>query len=385
MRMTRATSAIWAMALSLAVFGGPDGATAAKPVNRLFLNSGVIDTAAPTAAALRSAPAAFAGNRLHLVQFAGPVTPDQYESLVKSGVRIVSYIPQNAYLVYGDSGTVGTVRAMAAQAGSGVGWDGPFLAEYRIHPKALQAVKSAPNRLTKLASDKELLPLFSVQMVLDPVANALTLAVVDRLKLDKVVRDRTALGYRTVVVALDTAALSEVANQQDVVSIQPFHIPKLSCERQAQVMAGNISGNGPSGPGYLSWLTGRGFTQAQFDSSAFAVDVSDSGLDNGTVNPNHPGLRKGGTAGGTTRIVYSRLEGTPNTNSTVQGCDGHGTLNTHIIAGFNNQAAAFPPYRRFGVPLWPRNRAVREGRLVGHFRPRVDLSSLRGSRGASLS
>ena len=35
------------------------------------------------------------------------------------------------------------------------------------------------------------------------------------------------------------------------------------------------------------------------------------------------------------RVVYSRLEGTANSPSTLEGCDGHGTINAHIAAGFD--------------------------------------------------
>jgi hypothetical protein len=31
---------------------------------------------------------------------------------------------------------------------------------------------------------------------------------------------------------------------------------------------------------------------------------------------------------------YARLEGTANSGSTLQGCDGHGNLNAHIIGGY---------------------------------------------------
>jgi len=46
--------------------------------------------------------AAFSGRRLHLVQFAGPVKPEWHDALRHAGVQVVSYIPHNAYLVYGD-------------------------------------------------------------------------------------------------------------------------------------------------------------------------------------------------------------------------------------------------------------------------------------------
>ena len=70
--------------------------------------------------------------------------------------------------------------------------------------------------------------------------------------------------------------------------------------------------------------------------STFGVNISDSGVDNATTTPNHFGLYRLGdpTSPANSRIVYNRLEGTPNGGSTLQGCDGHGNLNTHIIGGY---------------------------------------------------
>ena len=92
-------------------------------------------------------------------------------------------------------------------------------------------------------------------------------------------------------------------------------------------MAGNLSGDAPDGPGYLAWLAAKGFTQAQFNASGFAVDISDSGIDNGTTAPSHFGLYINGQISAGSRVIYNRLVGTPNTGSTLKGCDGHGTLN----------------------------------------------------------
>src|SRR6185437_4316524 len=43
--------------------------------NLIRLNTGQLDTSAPGTRALRKTRGAFAGKRLHLVQFAGPVKP----------------------------------------------------------------------------------------------------------------------------------------------------------------------------------------------------------------------------------------------------------------------------------------------------------------------
>src|SRR5262249_952651 len=150
-----------------------------------------------------------------------------------------------------------------------------------------------------------------------------------------------SLGYLNIVVRIPAENLSRVAAQPDVVSIQPYFERRKFDERQDQIVAGNLSGSGPSGPGYLAWLSSTGFTQAQFTASGFAVDISDSGVDNGSTLPGHFGLYALGDTNQPSRIAYTRLLGTPNTGSTIQGCDGHGTLNTHIIGGYNNESNGF--------------------------------------------
>ncbi|NBY65535.1 MAG: hemagglutinin, partial [Verrucomicrobia bacterium] len=101
-------------------------------------------------------------------------------------------------------------------------------------------------------------------------------------------------------------------------------------------MAGQLSGNVPVlGSGYLAWLASKGFTQGQFDTSGLVVDVTDSPIDNGTVNVNHFALYMNGTISNNSpsRVVYTRLEGTANSGSVTSAQDGHGNLNAHIIAG----------------------------------------------------
>jgi PKD repeat protein len=113
-------------------------------------------------------------------------------------------------------------------------------------------------------------------------------------------------------------------------------------ERQDIIMVGNLTGTGPTAPGYLAFLANKGFAQSQFTASGFAVDITDSGLDNGTTSPGHFGLYTLGDSSQSSRVIYNRLLGTANPGSTLQGCDGHGTLNTHIIGGYNDQPVGFP-------------------------------------------
>jgi hypothetical protein len=297
--------------------------------NFVMLNAGLLDTSKPEVQAARKTVSSFSGKRLHLVQFAGPVQPSWREALLETGVQIVSYVPQNAYLVYGDAPAIDRLQGLATKA-SHVQWDGAYLDEYKVHPAANPV--DALGRPRDIGTEE-----FAIQLVTDPEANPKSLALLERLKLRPIRRQSTVLNYHNIVIPLRPADLSLVAAQPEVVSIQPYLLHTKFDERQAQISIGNLAGNQPAGPGYLAWLTSKGFTQQQFTNSAFAVDVTDSGLDNGTLTPNHPGLYPLGDTNQTSRVAYNRLEGSPNNpGSTIKGCDGHGTLNSHIVGGYDD-------------------------------------------------
>jgi Subtilase family len=297
---------------------------------RIALNSGEVDTSVPPrGAALRAAPAAADGKALHLVQFAGPPQAEWLARLEATGARVVTYVPSNGYLVYGDAPArqrVSALRAAVPGAAPGevpVQFEGPYLPEHKID-RALQTADTGS---------------YAVQLVHDPEANPVTLDLAKRLE-RRPGTAATALGYLNLVVHADRAAADALSARPDVVSIQPWSEPTLLDERQDVIIAGQLAGTLPTGPGYLAWLASKGFTQQQFDVTAFGVDVVDSGIDNGTATPNHFGLYRLGDVTGQSRVMYSRLLGTPNTGTTDEGCDGHGNINAHIIGGYSDQPGA---------------------------------------------
>jgi hypothetical protein len=295
-----------------------NGLQARDDYNLILLNAARLDTSQPEIQARRKPVGGFAGQRLHLVQFAGPVQPSWRKALLEAGAQIVNYIPHNAYLVYGDATALARVQSSAARVT--MQWDGPYLDAYKTPPAARAAGTN----------------LFAVQLVADAAVNGGTIAL-----LSPVERPRHVLQFLNVIARLAPVDLDRVAARPDVISIQPWRPARKQDERQDQIVAGNISGNAPAGPGYLAWLAGKGFTQDQFDASGFVVDVADSGIDDGTTSPNHFGLYSGGNTNAASRVAYARLVGTPNTSSTLKGCDGHGTLNAHIVGGYDN-GTAFP-------------------------------------------
>ena len=185
-----------------------------------------------------------------------------------------------------------------ARTTDSVRWEGDYAADYKIHPRA---------RLTDtngLAQNPGT-DTFAVQLVDDADANSATLALIDRLKLAPIRKQFRVLQYLNVIVRLPADRLDEIAAQPEVVSILPWYEPRKLDERQDQIVAGNLSGGLPSGPGYLAWLTSKGFSQAQFTASGFIVDVTDSGIDNGTTAPGHFGLYQ---LGNPTLPAASRLQ-----------------------------------------------------------------------------
>jgi len=283
-----------------------------------------------------------------VVQAPGPITPRWRRGLDRAGLRVLAYLPENAYIVYGDG-----PKALARLRRSGS--PGAALA---VLPPALKiqpgAISAAEGRRGREASGGP--ALHAVQMALDPQANAETLVHLGALGAGEPVQDYVLLGYRNVVLPLPPEAVEAAAGRPDVVSVGRYAVPELHDERQAQILAGQIVDGSPAGPGYLDWLLARGFSQASFAASGFAVDVSDSGVDNGTLLPNHFALYESGLRPGASRMAYARLVGTPHGGSTLAGCDGHGTLNAHIVAGYSTEGAfphADPEGYRYGLGICP--------------------------------
>ncbi len=303
--------------------GAAVAAASPAPVGEhvILLNTGPIDTDTPAAKAARRPVGMFDGARMHLVQFNGSVQPAWYDALTKTGVQIVTYIPDNAYLVYGDAQALADVQTWAAQSPF-VQWDGEYLPAYRIQPDP----RVSDGKLTQAGDD-----LYAVQLFYDAARNQTTLALIDQLRLEPVKTQYRILNYLNLVVRLPNDAIAELAKRPDVVSVRVYLTPRRRDERQDRIVAGQLTGSAPTAGNYLTWLASKGLGPATFD---FAVDVTDSGIDDGTVLPNHFGLYPLGVLGAASRVIYNRLEGKANGNSTVQGCDGHGTLNAHIIGGY---------------------------------------------------
>ncbi|MBS0660097.1 MAG: S8 family serine peptidase [Verrucomicrobia bacterium] len=291
----------------------------------ILLNAERVDTTKAEVKALRRPVAAFAGKRLHLVQFSGPIKQEWVDALLADGLQIVTYIPSNAYLVYGDAKALGRMqsRVTTNAATSAVQWEGAFEDRWKVAPRVLADAKA----------DRGAAAVVNVQLVADKEANDATLAALQAAGGYLLREPWTAPGYVNFTLQLDPAKLDVLTSRPDVVSVHRWAEPKKKDEAQAMVLAGNLTGNAPNAGNYFTTLANWGFTQAQFDASNLAVDVSDDGVDNGTTTPNHFVLYRNGDKTSTSRLVYRTTAGTAGTDA-GQGRSGHGQLNASIIGGF---------------------------------------------------
>ncbi|MEJ0089882.1 MAG: S8 family serine peptidase [Limisphaerales bacterium] len=324
-----------------ALLSMPDGAKVEDESDVIELNAVHLNTRDAAVQAQRKALAAFTGKQLHLVQFAGPIKPEWRAELEATGVQIVTYIPNNAYLVYGPADKLGGMQSWASKS-SYVQWDGTYLDDYKLQPGAILKPEVTTTKDGIIETKPVPSRLFAIQLVASPDDNAVTLQLIESLKLEPIREEYEILNYFNIVVRLDQGSLAAIAARPEVVSIADYPEPRKFDERQDQIMAGNLTGNVPTGPGYLAWLASKGFSQSQFTTSGFVIDLSDSGIDNGTATPGHFGLYQFGDPTQASRVAYNRLLGTANSGSTLQGCDGHGTLNSHIMAGYNDQPTGLP-------------------------------------------
>ncbi len=186
---------LWtAPADTAAKVAGEPGVTVVEGEDVIELSAGPINTAmAPPSPGKGVVAEDFPGKRLHLVQFAGPIMGEWRASLVKAGLKVVAYVPRNAYLVYGDSASLGQFRVTVASTPH-VQWEEAYLPEEKIHPRAHAAAEKA---LRKELTDD----LFAVQLVEDETANVQSLQFLDQIRRELIRRSKF-LGFVNVILRL---------------------------------------------------------------------------------------------------------------------------------------------------------------------------------------
>ena len=257
---------------------------------------------------------------LRLVQFPGPIQDDWYTGLLKAGLEVVSYMPDYAYLVWGDGAAVAQL-----QTATPVRWAGLYQPWYALHPDLADA-KNLPAAVDVTVQ-------VYARAGADEIVNAI-LAKAQRV----LAPDHAVLLYRNIGLTLASDQLAWLAALPGVVNVEPRLPRRKMDELQGQIMAGhlNAAGTQPTGAGYLNWLTATvGFTTS---ASAYPiVDVTDDGIDNGTATPLHADFWTFGLTNTVDRLIYNYNW---TTDAAADGKAGHGNINASIVAGYNDQSGA---------------------------------------------
>ena len=234
---------------------------------------------------------------LFLIQFNGPLEPAQRDALKKSGVELIKYIPDDAFIAKLEKVSPATVSAM-----SFVNWVGPYKTEHKIHPQLASFAKNAVQSNSTL----------SVNLLLSPNASAVEIAAVKKLL--GVTHHETHLQSGIFLRGeMSASQLDALAQENSVLWIERAQKRKLVDEAAAKIVGGDDG-----------TVATRTVTQQQgFDGSGVTVCVADSGLDTGNTNTMHLDLR-------------GRVKGFSFYGSNIaNGSDGHGH-GTHcagIVAG----------------------------------------------------
>lgn len=287
--------------------------TVRDDLNLIALNGYILDTTNPQATYDRL-PAEFrgagkgdgtlqatTGDNLYIVQFAGPIQDFWIDTLKATGAEVISYIPNNAYIVRANLDS----SFSSLRQNSFVQFVGDYDPTFRISPELRDAAKN-PDAFVKV-----------VVQVIDGIdADATIKDLAANAK--EFIQEHAVLNYRNVELTIPAGQIAAIAKRNNVFAIEERTERRRLDEAQGQIVAGNLSGNVPSGPGYLTFLANKGFTSSQF--TLFAVEVADDCYN----LTGHPDLPSG-------RIAF---QNNPTNQTGAQG--GHGFLNSNIIGGFNN-------------------------------------------------
>jgi subtilisin-like proprotein convertase family protein len=256
---------------------------------------------------------------LAVVQFAGPVKDAWLDRLRATGVRLVSYMAENGYLVSGTLEQLGEVSALT-------GADPAFRALVELRPgDKLGAGVRADGRQR-----------FAIQTL---SGTAGTDARTEVSNEGDTLRATSSVGpYRTQYALLDAADARALAADPGVVSVQPAPEPRPMDEVQDQILGGALSGSDPllpTGSGYLALYDAIGLGTGTFP---FVVDVTDTGFDKGsTAADSQPDFHEGGVLANPTRAAYADNF---TSDTDARDCPGHGTINAAIVAGYNDGTGA---------------------------------------------
>ena len=304
---------------------------------------------------------------LALVQFKGPIKDAWLEELRATGVTVVTYMAQNAYLVHASPTAV------------------KALADFAETPevRAITAFGAGDKIEPGIASTG------SVEVAVETLDGAPGAEAREVLSgADELRGPARFAGTTAQFVTIDVAAAQALAQDPGVVAIEPWVDPELLDERAASIVAGrvNAAGDTLSAANYFGFLTSQGFPTTTLPD---VIDITDEGIDKGIVPVpagSHNDFFVNGNPAANSRLTYAQEATAGDTNA--RDCGGHGTNVASIAAGYNKStgasvedAAGF----NYGLGVAPRTKlgATKIFNCAGTFDVTTSLAALHSAAFAS--
>ena len=266
-----------------------------------------------------SGPLAASESRLRIVQFQGPIQDAWLDLLRQSGATLVSYMPNNSYVVRTNAASEAALDLLLGRS---------FVLGISNYEPAF---KLRPELRPPSIVDSQFYSV-TVQVIADGDGQEYASRLLQRA-MEVRAAPNSVLNYINVGLVLDGANIMDIARDAHVFAIEPLDPARKYDERQGMIQAGQLNGGGtgPGSPTYLAWLASKGFPgQTPFP---FVVDVTDDGIDRGSTSDINVEFRVGGTSGGATRLAYiNNYSGDALGDSQA----GHGNINASIVGGYND-------------------------------------------------
>ena len=323
----------------------------AENFDRIELHAATLNTRGPereVPTALRQSVTA-TGKYLRLIQFKGPVLAAWLKAVTAiRGLQVVSYIPNNAYIVSTDASGEAQLRSLSEPAGP-IQWIGAYHPAYKLQQGLLAGGGNVALTVRVV--------------VLDGLEAASTIAAIRRYSAAGAVAEPVVQHNRqTLQITVNQSDMAAIAQLPNVLWLERMITKEAKDEKQDLILSGHISqlpGHSPipansGGERYLAWLdnnVGGGLPAFTNSATYPIVDIADTGFDIGSTYPAHPDFYEFGDPTRPSRVIYSTNAGYPNgtacppattPHGTVfpYGADfsliGHGTFVASIVAGYNN-------------------------------------------------
>ena len=317
--------------------------------NKLELGNEAIDTGLIPSIVTTNLPAGDAAalqggagdeKRLRLIQFAGPVMPEWLEQLKAIGrVKLVSYIPNNAYLV--QIGTDGERRLAKLMVPKGpIQWVGDYRPDYKLRSALAKAVGTVEVRVA----------------VLNDSSDSSTVRTIQNYAVQRISSRLNALQQTVITLKVNASDITAIAALPEVLWMERSNPMAKMDENQGLILANQPPGSGGA-TNYLEFLLNT--VQISTTPSRYpVVEIADSGIDErhrNCIGPTsrdvwHPAFYTASTpialSGGgfgapdganccphPTRIVYN-TQG-PDFGFVGDPQFGHGTFVASIVAGLD--------------------------------------------------